>query len=160
LRKIPFAKLLLFLGLVAVAGQAAAEKEVFRWVDDDGVVHYSDRPTDPRARSTGVTFSATDPGRIREQELRKWEQERQADADASDEEQQRPAEEAMAANLKAQEERVRQLECNAARERFATYTTAPRLYESLPGGERRYLTEEELTAARTQAEKDVETWCN
>ena len=160
MRKISFAKLLMLLALVAAAGQAAAEKEVFRWVDDDGVVHYSDRPTDPRAQSTGVTFSATDPARIREQELRNWEQEQQAEADALDEAQQRPAEEAMEANRKAQEERIRQLECNAARERFATYTTAPRLYESLPGGERRYLTDDELTAARTQAEQDVENWCD
>lgn len=160
MRKIPFAKLLLSLALVAAAGQAAAEKEVFRWVDDNGVVHFSDRPIDPRARSTGITFSATDPARIREQELRQWEQEQQSEADARDEEQQRPAEEAMEANRKAQEERIRQLECNAARERFATYTTAPRLYESLPGGERRYLTDEELTAARTQSQKDVETWCD
>lgn len=155
-----FAKLVALLALSLAAGQAAAEQEVFRWVDDNGVVHFSDRPVDPRARRTGITFSATDQARIREQQLRKWEQEQQADADARDEQQQQPADDAMEANAKAQEERIRQLECNAARERFETYTTAPRLYESLPGGERRYLTDDELAAARIQAQQDVDTWCN
>ena len=55
------------------------------------------------------------------------------------------------ATRKAEEARTRDLQCNAARERFNVYTTAPRLYETLPGGERRYLTEDELTAAREQA---------
>lgn len=160
MRKFPYAKFLLFLTLAAVAGQAAAEKEVFRWVDENGTVHYSDRPMDPRAQSTGITFQPTDQARLRENELRQWEQDQKAEADQRDAEQQQPAEDAMEANRKAQEERIRQLECNAARERFETYTTAPRLYESLPGGERRYLTDDELDAARAQAESDVESWCD
>jgi hypothetical protein len=146
------------LTLTAAAGQAMAEKEVFRWVDEQGVVHYSDRPIDPRARATGITFQPTDPARIREQELRQWEQQNQAAESARDE--QEGAVDALEANKKAQEARIRQLECKAARERYETYTTAPRLYESLPGGERRYLTDEEFSAARSQAEADVETWCD
>ena len=64
------------------------------------------------------------------------------------------------ATRKAEEARTRDLQCNAARERFNVYTTAPRLYETLPGGERRYLTEDELTAAREQAQADIEKWCD
>ncbi len=158
MRNFPYAKLLILLTLTAAAGQAMAEKEVFRWVDEQGVVHYSDRPIDPRARATGITFQPTDPARIREQELRQWEQQNQAAESARDE--QEGAVDALEANKKAQEARIRQLECKAARERYETYTTAPRLYESLPGGERRYLTDEELSAARSQAEADVETWCD
>jgi hypothetical protein len=59
-----------------------------------------------------------------------------------------------------QEERIRKLECEAARKRFQTYTEAPRLYETLPGGERRYLTDDELDQARAGAEKDIESWCD
>lgn len=158
MRNFPYARLLILLTLTAAAGQAMAEKEVFRWVDEQGVVHYSDRPIDPRARPTGITFQATDPARIREQELRQWEQQAQAAESARDQEEQAVG--ALEANSKAQEARIRQLECNAARERYTTYTDAPRLYESLPGGERRYLTDEELSAARSQAEADVETWCD
>ncbi len=37
-------------------------------------------------------------------------------------------------------------QCAKARERDASYSTSKRLYESLPDGQRRYLTDAELTA--------------
>ena len=40
------------------------------------------------------------------------------------------------------------------------YTTAPRLYESLPDGGRRYLTDDEIDQARASAMDDVDAWCN
>lgn len=39
-----------FALLLALLSSGAAEARVFRFVDGDGVVHYSDTPTDPRSR--------------------------------------------------------------------------------------------------------------
>lgn len=142
--------------LMMLSAPASAEKEVYRWVDDDGVVHFSDRPIDPRARPTGMYFETTDPNEIQQRLMREdYEQNEQNFADTQQAES--AAEEA---TRKAEEARTRDLQCNAARERFNVYTTAPRLYETLPDGERRYLTDDELAAAREQAQADVEKWCD
>jgi hypothetical protein len=142
--------------LMTLSAPVHADKEVYRWVDDQGVVHFSDRPIDPRARPTGMYFESTDPGEVQQRLMREeYEQNEQEFTDTQQAES--AAEEA---TRRAEEARTRDLQCNAARERFNVYTTAPRLYETLPGGERRYLTDDELTAAREQAEADVEKWCN
>lgn len=142
--------------LMMLSAPVHAEREVYRWVDDQGVVHFSDRPIDPRARPTGMYFESTDPDELQKRLMREeYGQNQEAVADA---EQAESA--AEAATRKAEEARTRDLQCNAARERFNVYTTAPRLYETLPGGERRYLTEDELASAREQARADVEKWCD
>jgi hypothetical protein len=49
--------------------------------------------------------------------------------------------------------------CEVARQKIETYSTAHRLYRELADGEREYLSAEELTEARTKAEADVAAWC-
>ncbi len=142
--------------LLSVTGIARAEQEVFRWVDENGVIYFSDRPLDPSAQPMGVFYEPTDPQRVTRELMREEYEENQAAAVAA-EQSETAAEEA---TRLAEEARTRDLQCNAARERFNVYTTAPRLYETLPGGERRYLTDDELTAAREQAKADIEQWCN
>jgi hypothetical protein len=142
--------------LLSVTTMARAEKEVFRWVDENGVVYFSDRPLDPRAEPTGLFYEPTDPQQVAKQLMREEYAENKAKA-AAGEQAETDAEEA---TRLAEEARTRDLQCNAARERLNVYTTAPRLYETLPGGERRYLTDDELTTAREQAKADVKQWCN
>ncbi len=148
--------LLLLAVLLSVTGIARAEKEVFRWVDENGVVYFSDRPLDPRAQPTGIYFQRTDPQRVAKEQMRQQYEENQTEVATAEQAETAAAE----ATRRAEEARTRDLQCNAARERFQVYTTAPRLYETLPGGERRYLTDDELTAAREQAKADVEQWCD
>jgi hypothetical protein len=151
-----FSYLVLLAVLLSVTTMARAEKEVFRWVDENGVVYFSDRPLDPRAEPTGLFYEPTDPQQVAKQLMREEYAENKAKAAAA-EQAETDAEEA---TRLAEEARTRDLQCNAARERLNVYTTAPRLYETLPGGERRYLTDDELTTAREQAKADVKQWCN
>lgn len=145
----------LFIGALLLAGPIQAEQEVFRWVDDDGTVHYSDRPMDPKAEATGLVYSNTDPERLREEQLRAWELQQQYAARSVER-----TEEARQERV-TQEERARQREagCQAARDRLESYSTAHRLYQELPGGERRYLTSDEIDEERDLAVMDVENWC-
>lgn len=142
--------------LLVCGGFAHAQKEVYRWVDTDGTVHYSDVPTDPDAEPTGLTYEPTMPGRVAAR------QKQEAAQYAMAEEQQAVAEEQAADEERKQQETARQREigCAAARKRMDTYTTAPRLYEKLPDGGRRYLTADEIDEARASAMDDVDAWCN
>ncbi len=142
--------------MVAAAGAATAnDAEVYKWVDDNGVVHYSDVPDAAGAVETGIRFGRTDARRVREEQLRDWEQAQdQAEEEAAQREEQRVAQERQAEDRQIQSDR-----CAAARQRAESYGGAHRLYEPLPNGERRYLTAEETTAAREAAERAVEEWC-
>jgi hypothetical protein len=141
--------------LCAGFGQASADTEIFRWVDSDGIVHYSDRPGSSGAIVVGQSKS-TDPARVREEELRNWEemQKEQKARDTQD------AVAAYDAKQAAENNRVRQIKCARAREMSEVYSDAHRLYETLPDGERKYLSDDELSNARESAMKGVEESCD
>ena len=141
--------------LAALASQAnAQEAEVYKWTDANGIVHYSDVPIEG-AVATGIRSERTDPSELREQRLRQWEQDqKQAEQDAV-----QTAENQAAAARRAEAEADKVDRCAKARERAASFAAAHRLFEPLPNGERRYLTAEETTAARTAAQAEVAEWC-
>ena len=143
--------------LITVLGSPAAanEAEVFKWVDADGIVHYSDVPVDERAQVTGIRSERTDRRAVREQQLRDWEQTQQQEQ----QEEEQAAEDRVAAERQAEDRQIQSDRCAAARERAQRYAEAHRLFEPLPNGDRRYLTDEEITAAREAAELEVSQWC-
>ena len=141
--------------LCAGFGQANADTEIFRWVDSEGVVHYSDRPGNSAATVVGRS-KQTDPARVREQELRNWE-EMQKEQKARDTQDKVAAYDA---EQEVENKRVRQIKCARAREMSEVYSDAHRLYETLPDGERKYLTDDELSEARENAMKGVEESCD
>jgi type IV secretory pathway VirB10-like protein len=143
---------LLILGSAAVA---AGDAEVYKWVDDNGVVHYSDVPDNARAVETGIRYGRTNAARVEQEQAQQLAAMReQAQADDARREERRAAEARQAEDSGVQADR-----CAAARERAKRYATAHRLYEPLPNGDRRYLSDEETTAAREAAELEIEEWC-
>ena len=142
--------------MLAGSMAAAGEAEVYKWVDENGVVHYSDVPDNARAVETGIRYGRTDTRRVEQQQLKEWERaEAQARQDEADRAEQRAAAQRQAEDRATQSDR-----CTAARERAQRYASAHRLYEPLPNGDRRYLTDEETSAARKAAELEAEEWCN
>ena len=146
------------LGLATLAASATAEEvDVYRWVDNDGIQHFTDRPpSGAPAELTGIRSQRTDPGAVqarvdRESESYTEAQKRRADqADERDE----------AAAERAETRQQRAANCEKARERLETYSTARRLYRPMADGERDYLTSEEMDAARAGAQQEVDDWCD
>jgi len=149
--------LVLSLAGTFAAVAVAQEASVYRWVDAQGIVHYSDQPAaDSSAEELPIRYRKTDRGAVQARvkarsdletagELR---EDQQADADAGAE---------------ADREKVlaeRAANCKAAQNRVAQYTNALRLYKPGPNGERVYLTDEELDVERANANRAVEQWCN
>lgn len=150
------ATLILSGTLILAGGMAHAQKEVYRWVDRDGNVIYSDVPLDPDAQPTGLTYRATSPSQVAARQQQEATRFARAEEQAGAE-----AEQAAETAQKRQEAaRQREIGCAAARKRMETYTTAPRLYETLPDGQRRYLTDAEIDEARASAMDDVTAWCD
>jgi len=149
---------LLLVGMAGAFAVAAVAQEsaVYKWVDAQGVPHYSDQPPlDVAATEMPIRFRRTDRGIIQARSQEKSELEaaaavregQEADADA--------AAEAERQRLLAE----RANNCKISRDRVAKYNTAMRLYRPGPNGERIYLTNEELDAERADANRAVDQWC-
>lgn len=148
---------ILFLSWALWGPALAQEASVYRWVDAQGIVHYSDQPAaDSSAQELSIRYRKTDRGALQARSQAKAEidaagrvrEGQESDADAA----------AEADRQKVLAERA--TNCKAAKDRVAKYSTALRLYKPGPNGERVYLTSEELDVERAEANRTVGQWCN
>ena len=147
--------LTLLFALVLAAGAHASE--VYRTKDAKGQPVYTDKPVMLPAERLDVKTSSTD---VVEARQRYDEQmKRYSEADKAQAEVAAKAADAQKAKELTAEDRAKR--CQEARQRYESYMNARRLYE--PGateGERRYLTDTEIDAARERAKKTMEEFCS
>jgi hypothetical protein len=141
-----------FAMLIAATGTLCAT-EIYKSTDEEGNVHYGDRPTVGAERLT-IQSRPTDSVRI------------QSDAQARVDEQTRRAEEgANAPQGPTPEEqraqvREREEECNKYQERQTRFTNNRRIYRMDENGERVYYDEDEMQAARDRVDGLVTKYCD
>ncbi len=129
--------------VVLVAGTTFAD-DLYKWVDTDGNVHYSDRPiSETSVDSLAVGSKLTDPLNV------------PAENEATVTDPEDPAPE------KSPEKTVeREEKCAAVKQRLRKLLISPRLYRNDENGERVYLTDEEIIAVRERVQYQVEEYCN
>lgn len=138
---------------VFAAGPVAAD--VYKFKDDHGNVLYTDKPSTLPAERLNIQSQKTDvvAAQARAQEETKQVQDAdKANQQAAQGGQQQTATPAEAANNKSEG-------CAKARDRYNQYMTSQRLYESLADGQRRYLSDAELDAARASAKASMDVMC-
>ena len=144
---------LFWLGTLALVAAPLWGNEVYRSVDADGHVRYSDRPEGNNVEKVLIVVPRGTPGA---RAPRAASNAGQASAAAS-----APA--AIAGPIPAEtaepsaEERARN--CATARERVERYEVAHRLYRTGADGEREYLSDAEYDEVRARAAQEVERWC-
>ncbi len=147
--------LLLLVVIAAAAQSPALPSEIYQWVDTDGHVHYGDRPAGIQAekrndivsRPTDAEAVSRRRAAIREQQAN-YEQARELAAEAAEE----------AADLEAENDRRRQ-QCEQHQARLERYLQSRRLYREDAAGERVYLDESEVLAARARVQQKIEDSC-
>lgn len=144
-------RLIPVLMLLAACPLTAAE--VYRFVDENGQVVYTDRPV-PGAELVNIEAPFVGGGPRPRPSLSADEGTESETAEAGGS----GAQSAAARSEPTPEERARN--CREARERRERYMTSHRLYRENPDGEREYLSSEEIDEVRAQAAADVEQWCN
>lgn len=144
----------MLLLLVAMAGAADA-RQIYKWTDAEGNVHYGDKPVGEQAEQLAIRSSRTDPARIaamakaREETRAVATAEELAAADGG------PSKEELQAAA-----RERQQKCAMYRERLEKFVMSRRLYREDERGERVYLDDDEAQAARERVQNRVEEFCN
>jgi hypothetical protein len=142
-------------GLATVAA-AAEEGVVYLWVDKNGTPHYEDRPSDTEpVKEMNLRYKLTDPNAVASDSKRKAENAEAAKTRENQQAQEKSAEE----KDKEKVANEREQGCNEAKARLQKYDTAHRLYRPGPDGQRIYLTDEEIDAARADARRTVDLWC-
>ena len=153
----PAGLLVLCIAGFAASTAVAQEASVYKWVDAQGVPHFSDQPPlDSSAEELAIRFKKTDKAALQA----RVQAESELDAAAAIREDMTETE---AAAAKADQRKVvaeREAFCAAARDRMAKYGSAQRLYKPGPDGERIYLSDEELDAERANASRAVDETCS
>ena len=134
----------------------AVANEIYKWTDEEGNVHYRDRPTGaPSEVRLGISYSRTDAGVVQQQQVARLETQaaRQEQRNAADEAEREAAAEAAAAA-------DRQKQCDSYRASLERYAQSRRLYREGADGERTYLDEDEMTQARKRLEDHIAKNCS
>ena len=143
--------LLAALAAFACTGIAAAQ-EVYKSVDAQGHVVYSDRGASKSSAATTVNAQPSDPEGAAQLAR---EQRALAAADAS-----RAKDQAAADKQHAADQKQHQQACNKARQEYERVLNTRRLYHLDAEGNRIYYPDEELDQVRDQARKSMLAACN
>src|SRR5262249_42552312 len=130
--------------------------DVYKFKDDHGNTLYTDKPSTLPAERLNIQSNKTDTVAV--QQRAEADAKRQQDADRANQPagqnnqqaQQQPAQDT-ATDKAAQ--------CEKARQRYDTYMNSQRLYQQGADGQRKYLSDDELTAARASAKASMDVMC-
>ena len=129
-----------------------ANGQVYRWVDETGRVHYSDRPQSESAEQI-ATPKSPPPTKALEQN-RAIKRQRLLDAFAKEREEQ-----AAAKAKQEDEQKERKVRCARAKDRLQRYQDAQYIYDLDENGNEVVFSFEERARFETEARENVRKWC-
>jgi hypothetical protein len=148
-------RLLLTVSIAAlIASGSVVAGEIYKWTDGDGNVHYEDRPTgDTPIERLDVSSRNTDNTVVQarlDADAKKRAAARQVASEAPPE--------MTRAEIIAEKEK-RQEQCQTYRAQLQSFLRSQRLYNENEAGERQYLSEDEVMAARSRVEGQIQEYC-
>lgn len=127
---------------------------VYKWVDDKGRVHFSDRPV--TGQSEEITIKQQEAGQPSAgQHDRKLKMQRMLDVYQEERTEKKEARQKQQA-----ERKKRKQNCVRARDRYNSHVRARGIYDLNKEGERQYLSEAERTRHMKRLKSDIARWCN
>jgi Domain of unknown function (DUF4124) len=140
-------RLVSITALVLAAAFTVARADVFRWIDKDGVPHYSDEwvpgsvviktTVRPHSESSSSSSTASTASRVNEQ-IANQDNARAVQQDVA---------------------KARDSQCSWAKDRYMKAIASRRVYKEGKDGERQYMSDTDADAYREQARKDVQQAC-
>lgn len=141
--------------LAVFSAGAVLASDIYRWVDDEGNIHFGDRPDGEQAERLEIESRPTDPARVQAMnEALTVERYKAQEAKSV-----AAAEQSTAAELRAEADE-RAMKCTTYKAQLEAYTNNRRLFRESADGERAYLTDAEIDATREGAAKKVAEFCS
>ncbi len=149
-------KAVLILATAALGcSSAVLSGEIYKWIDENGNVHYEDRPSGDEVQRVDVISSSTDSSAVQASiDARRARESERAETRAK-----RGEEEQAAATARAELEQ-RATKCAESRARMESYLQARRLYNENAAGEREYLDDDGVMQARERVQAEIQKHCN
>ena len=147
--------LLMLTAAVATFAAGPAAADVYKFKDDHGNVLYTDKPATLPAERLNIQSQKTDTVAVQaraEEEAKRQQDADQANQQAAGQNKDQQQATQLSATQKAEQ-------CTKARQRYDTYMNSQRLYQQTPDGQRKYLSDDELTAARASAKASMDVMC-
>src|SRR5215472_1993151 len=159
-----FAMIRIVLFAFALLPAFAAQAQVYKCLDAKGVTVYRQDPCPPSMKRETMSKPGIAPapaaapagkadakkGPMTPAEQEQAFRQRQVDA----------AKAAKEADEKANQAKIKEQNCNNARQRLATYSFGGRISKIDANGERYYVDDAEIAAGKNQAQADVSAMCN
>jgi len=147
--------LVLVLSAAALATSAFAG-EIYKYVDEDGNVHYLDRPTGESGEERmDISYSGTSNAAVSARVEKRRDYMATLEEARSEAKSQREAEAQARAEMEA-----RAAKCQEHRARLESYLQSRRLFRENEAGEREYLDEEQMMEARRKVEEAIQEDCS
>ena len=147
--------LVLVLSAAALTTSAFAG-EIYKYVDDNGNVHYVDRPTGESGEDRlDISYTGTSSESVTARVQQRRDYMSALDEARSEAKTQREAE----AQARAEMEQ-RAAKCQEHRARLESYLQSRRLFRENEAGEREYLDEEQTMEARRKVEEAIQENCS
>lgn len=144
-----------FAFVAALTLSAVASAAVYKWVDPDGRVHYSDRPPSDQALIVNIVSQPTDHERVA---ARTSSEQKQRDTTTQQDRNQKADQtNAQAVNTDVAKSRAKQ--CDEAKERYRVAVDSHKIYKLGTSGERQYLNDAEISQARLNARRELDESC-
>lgn len=151
--------LLMLTAAAAALAAGTAAADVYKFKDDQGNVLYTDKPSTLPAERLNIQSQKTDvvaaQTRTQEELKRLQDADKASQSAANQGQQQQPASSQASQDPAAQ----RAEQCTKARQRYDSYMSSQRLFEQQADGQRRYLSDAELDAARASAKASMDVMC-
>jgi hypothetical protein len=141
-----FAALTLAVLPVTVSAQQAPGGSVYKWMDPQGGLHYSDHPPPPEGKLVGVERAPSSPSPTTSRATAP------RPSTGDDTAHLRPAVDADVAKVSAEQ-------CRQATERYQADIHSRRLFKQGADNQRIYLSDSEIEQERLDAKRDVDMYC-
>jgi len=137
-----------------MASGLAVAAEIYKWTDEDGNVHYEDRPVgETQMEHVDIRSKNTDNTVVQA----RLDADSKARAAARQVASEAPPE--MTKEEIRAEQQARQEKCMQYRAQLESFLRSQRLYKEDNAGEREYLSEDEIMAARSRVENQIQEYC-
>ncbi len=147
--------LVLVLSAAALTTGASAG-EIYKYVDEQGNVHYLDRPSgESGEQRMDITYGSTSSASVNAQVKRRSDYMAALDETRKEKQSRQEAEAEARAEMEA-----RAAKCEENRARLESYLQSRRLYRENEAGEREYLDDEQILEARRKAEEAIQETCS
>ena len=144
--------ILLFIGTLSFMGPASAD--VYKWVDDQGRVHYGDRPPEPNTEPLPLQPATVPAQPAPSEDARRKSRQRLLDV-YWEERQQKQAD----AQRQRRQKAERQEKCQQTQRRYARFNGAGGIYQKNTKGSREYLERDERERFMQELKAEVERRC-